>query len=128
MKHIIPTELAWAFGVVLIAAARAYVLDRIEYAPCKTSQLPCWVWKGGGDGRYGHAYFLGMRFKAHRLSYLAFNGRIPRGRVVDHRDCDRPPCCCPGHLQAVTQSANIKRCFSVGRGRSPFLKLKESCV
>ena len=122
MRHEVPTEYAFLFGVLLIAHARAYILARIEYAGCQNSDFPCWVWSGGGDGRYGHAYFCGERFKAHRLAFLAFVGRIPRGRVVDHRDCDRPPCCCPHHLQAVTQSRNIQRCFEVGRGRSPFIK------
>ena len=116
MRHAVPDEIAVLFGALLLALARAYVQARVE-----VEESGCWLWKGGGDGRYGHAYFLGMRFKAHRLAFLAFVGRIPRGYVVDHRECDRPPCCCPGHLQAITQSQNIKRCFSIGRGRSPFL-------
>lgn len=120
MRHDIPADIALLFGVLLLASARAYILARVEV----DEDSGCWVWTGSGDGRYGHAYFMGVRFKAHRLSFLAFNGRIPRGRVVDHRDCDRPPCCCPRHLQAVTQSHNIKRCFATGRGRSPFLKEK----
>lgn len=120
MRHEIPADIAVLFGVLLLGSARAYIQTRVELDP----DTGCWVWKGCGDGRYGHAYFCGVRFKAHRLAYLAFVGRIPRGRVVDHKHCDRPPCCCPTHLQAVTQSHNIKRCFSVGRGRSPFLKEK----
>jgi hypothetical protein len=120
VRHEIPTDIAVLFGVLLVASARAYILGRVHML----DERGCWTWACGGDGRYGHAYFMGQRFKAHRLAYLAFVGRIPRGRVVDHRECDNPPCCCPTHLQAVTQSHNIKRCFSVGRGRSPFLKEK----
>jgi hypothetical protein len=121
VKHTVPDELVFWFGVLLIATARAYVLARIAVDPA----TGCWVWDKGGDGRYGHAYLFGERFKAHRLSYLAFVGRIPRGRVVDHKGCDRPPCCCPEHLLAVTQSQNISRCFATGRGRSPFLTHKD---
>lgn len=118
MRHVIPADIAVVFGVILLASARAYVASRVAVNP----EAGCWVWTGSGDGRYGHAYFCGVRFKAHRLSYLAFVGPIKRGRVVDHKQCDHPPCCCPGHLAAVTQSHNIKRCFANGRGRSPFLK------
>lgn len=126
MKHVVPTEIAWVFGQLLLATARVYILRRVRFetVPVEGEQPTqgCWVWTGSGDGRYGHAHFMGQRFKAHRLSYLAFSGRIPRGRVVDHKECDNPPCCCPDHLRAVTQSANIRRCFATGRGRSPFLK------
>lgn len=122
MRHEIPTECAYLFGLILLATARAYILARIEHRDCPGADTPCWVWKGSNDGRYGHAYFMGVRFKAHRLSYLAFRGRIPRGRVVDHKACDHTRCCSPHHTEAVTQSQNIKRCFATGRGRSPFIK------
>lgn len=118
MKYVIPAELAYLFGQLLLGRAREYIQSRIKLCPV----TGCWLWAGSGDGRYGHAYFMGVRFKAHRLSYLAFRGRILRGRVVDHEHCDTPACCRPSHLTACTQSTNIKRCFSVGRGRSPFIK------
>lgn len=118
MRYEIPIELSFVFGCLLLAKARAYIESKVTQCP----ETGCWLWQGSGDGRYGHAWFMGVRFKAHRLSYLAFRGRIIRGRVVDHEHCDTPACCRPSHLQACTQSTNIKRCFSVGRGRSPFLK------
>lgn len=116
----IPKDISFIFGQLLLAEARTYVRARVLI-----NEAGCWLWSNGGDGRYGHAHFYGMRFKAHRLAYLAFVGRIVRGRVVDHRECDTPPCCCPDHLQAVTQSQNIKRCFATGRGRSPFITHKD---
>lgn len=122
MRHEIPSEIAFVFGCLLLARAREYILSKVALDP----DTGCWVWAGSGDGRYAHAWFMGVRFKAHRLSYLAFRGRIIRGRIVDHEHCDNPPCCRPSHLQACTQSANIKRCFSVGRGRSPFLKEQQA--
>lgn len=112
-------QLLYYFYMLLLGTAQRYILDRVSVHP-KTG---CWLWLGCNDGRYGHAYFLGQRFKAHRLAYLAFSGPIPRGRVVDHKECDRTRCCCPAHLSPVTQSKNIKRCFAVGRGRSPFMKV-----
>lgn len=114
----VPDRLAYSFAFMLLEAARAYVIDHVVV----DGDTGCWVWANCGDGRYGHAYFLGMRFKAHRLAFLAFRGRIPRGYVVDHERCDRTLCVAPGHLQACTQSRNIGRCFEIGRGRSPFIK------
>ena len=107
------------FYLLLLGKAQAYIRSRVSIHP-KTG---CWLWLGCNDGRYGHAYFMGTRFKAHRLAYLAFRGRIPRGRILDHKQCDRPRCCCPDHVEPVTQSKNMKRCFEAGRGRSPFLKV-----
>ena len=100
-----------AFVGIMIAAARRYIIERVEIVG------DCWIWMGGGDGRYGHAYFLGRRYKAHVLAYLAFVGVIRRHQVVDHEHCSRPACCHWIHLRAVTQSVNIKRAYDIGRAK-----------
>jgi hypothetical protein len=105
------TQLKVCLALLTIAAARRYIIDRIEI------QGDCWIWTGSGDGRYGHAYFLGRRYKAHVLAYLAFVGPIRRNNVVDHEHCSRPACCHWRHLSAVTQSANIKRAYDIGRAK-----------
>lgn len=97
------------FVDIMLAAARRYIIDRVEIV------AGCWIWTGGGDGRYGHAYFLGRRYKAHVLAYLAFVGPIRRNHVIDHEHCSRPDCCHWTHLRAVTQSVNIKRAYDIGR-------------
>lgn len=107
------------FYTSLLYQAQEYIKQRTSIHP----GTGCWLWIGCNDGRYGHAYFMGKRFKAHVLAFLAFNGKIPRGRVVDHEKCNRTRCCAPYHLRPVTQSQNIKRCFKEGRGRSPFMKV-----
>lgn len=108
------------FGWLLLAAARAYILARVTFPD---NGKGCWHWMlKGSDGRYAHATFMGMRFKAHRLSYLAFVGPIKFRYVVDHKECDNTQCLCPQHLVSCTQSDNITRCFATGRGRSPFIK------
>ncbi len=112
-------QIAVLFYLLMLARAREYIQARVSIHP-KTG---CWLWMGCNDGRYGHAYFLGHRFKAHTLAFIAWRGKIPRGRVLDHKQCDKTRCCCPFHLAPVTQSQNMKRCFAVGRGRSPFLKV-----
>lgn len=108
---------AYIFYTMLLEKARRYISERVSLHPTSG----CWLWMGCNDGRYGHAYFMGARFKAHRLAYLAHIGPIRRGMVLDHIRCDRTRCCCPNHLKPVTQSRNMKRCFAVGRGRSPFM-------
>lgn len=109
----------YIFYMLLLYTAQQYIQQRVSIHPA----TGCWLWLGANDGRYGHAYFYGKRFKAHRLAYLAFTGPIRRGRVIDHEGCDRTRCCCPHHLKQATQSQNMKRCFAVGRGRSPFCEV-----
>lgn len=108
------------FYALVLGHAREYIQSRVTINPA----TGCWLWTKSGDGRYGHAYFLGQRFKAHILSFLAFRGKYPKRRVLDHKECDVTNCCCPWHLEPVTQSKNMKRCFQIGRGRSPFLKVQ----
>lgn len=119
------TDIRFIFGVLLLAQAQAHFLlrfsSKVELAPCDTHELPCWIWTGSGDGRYGHIEFMGHRFKVHRFVFLAFKGTVRRHEVVDH-ECNRTACCQPGHLTATTQSKNMKRCFAVGRGCSPLVK------
>lgn len=71
----------------------------------------CWEWAGAKtDNGYG-AY---MRYRAHRYSFILFNGDITDGLLVLHK-CDNPPCVNPSHLFLGTQSDNIKDCVSKGR-------------
>jgi hypothetical protein len=101
------------FMLIVIAAAQRYILERVEIIS------ECWIWKGGGDGRYGHAYFLGKRYKAHVLSYLAFVGCPKKSHVIDHDHCSKPACAHWRHLKAVTQSWNIKRAYLLGNVKLP---------
>ena len=76
----------------------------------------CWIWIGakrecGGGiwyGVYNHIY-------AHRIAYELFKGSIPEGFVVDHR-CSFGLCVNPDHLDAVSQTENVRR--TVERGRN----------
>lgn len=105
---------------LIIAAAQRYVLAHMTI-----KENGCWIATTSGDGRYKHFWFLGRRYKAHVLSYLAFVGTIGRAQVVDHEVCDNTECCNPDHLRAKSQSENMARCFAAGRGRSPFLNTGE---
>lgn len=111
----------WApyfFCLLLLAAAQAYVVSH----SILDLDSDCWIATTSGDGRYKHFWFFGRRFKAHVLSWLAFRGGLARHHVVDHESCDNTECCNPFHLNATSQSGNMKRCFAAGRGRSPFIK------
>lgn len=80
------------------------------------SRWPCWLWFGARD-RYGYGVVrLGDKMvKAHRVMYVAANGPIPRGLVIDHL-CRNRACVQPRHLQAVSLQENLRR-GRVDRGK-----------
>ena len=78
----------------------------------------CWRWDGTRNRRgYGHFECAGIA-GAHRIAYAWFVAPIPVGHVIDHL-CRNPRCVNPGHLDAVTQSENVRR------GRASLLR--EAC-
>lgn len=69
----------------------------------------CWLWDGArlptGYGRF----WDGTRVvNAHRWAYEALFGPIPVGLVLDHL-CRVTRCVRPSHLEAVTESENVRR-------------------
>lgn len=76
-------------------------LERVPERP----DFGCWLWRGtimyNGYGHLTHAY-------AHRISYELFKGPIPDGLTIDHL-CREKRCVNPAHLEAVTNSENVKR-------------------
>lgn len=52
--------------------------------------------------------------KAHRVSYMAFVGEIPDGKLVLH-SCDMRACINPDHLHIGTQSDNMREMWQRGR-------------
>lgn len=69
----------------------------------------CWNWQRSlGTGGYGVSCLNSKRIYAHRLSYRAFKGEIPKGLCIDHL-CRNRKCVNPDHLEAVTQKVNINR-------------------
>jgi hypothetical protein len=84
-----------------VSAALEYITNNIEVA-----QGGCWEWqKYSTGGGYGQAYWDGLGWAAHRLSYHYIVARIPDGAAIHHK-CSNRACCNPDHLQATTQQDN----------------------
>ncbi|MEI6536747.1 MAG: HNH endonuclease signature motif containing protein, partial [Verrucomicrobiaceae bacterium] len=69
-----------------------------------------------GSHGYGNAsvgWFNGRVVDvAHRVSYQAFKGEIPRGFEIDHK-CRCRSCVNPDHLEAVPKRVNVRRQFDL---------------
>ena len=67
----------------------------------------CWLWLGrlmkNGYGAASRPYRT-----AHRLSYVAFKGAIPKDLEIDHL-CNVRLCVNPEHLELVTHAENMAR-------------------
>ena len=66
----------------------------------------CQLWTGAKSGK-GYGYFGNLGY-AHRFAYEMKNGKIPDGMVIDHL-CRVHSCVNPDHLEAVTNSENVRR-------------------
>jgi hypothetical protein len=74
----------------------------------------CWIWNAS-KLKIGYGLFSNEHRKtvtAHRWIYERTKGAIPPDLIIDHI-CRNPSCVNPDHLQAITQSNNIKRSLLV---------------
>jgi hypothetical protein len=75
----------------------------------------CWLWTGNaipagyGQFRVGSMADGSRRYvMAHRFSFEAAKGAIPKGMCLDHL-CRMPLCVNPDHLEPVTRGENVRR-------------------
>jgi len=79
--------------------------------------LGCWEW-GGNKNNLGYGQFSvdGHPVRAHRWVYEFLRAPIEPGLTIDH-ECNNRGCVNPWHMDAVTQSENMKRMVRRGRWR-----------
>lgn len=71
----------------------------------------CWMWLGTKPRGYfppRRRQTPRPRVKAHRFTYEALIGPIPKGLEPDHL-CRNTWCCNPRHLELVTHAENVRR-------------------
>ena len=72
----------------------------------RLSENGCWIWfKNKDRGGYGMMSVGNKTCRAHRISYEAHIGPIPKDRILCH-SCDTPSCINPHHLRVGTAKDN----------------------
>lgn len=92
----------------VFAHANQGVRDRFWFNATRAAS-GCWEWVGTRSTRgYGRFFFDRYQYHAHRVAYVLHHGSINPDLVIDHL-CRNTSCVNPAHLEAVTQSTNVKR-------------------
>lgn len=92
---------------------------RVRFKRCVKRGKGCWLWMGDKN-QLGYGQLqerkAGYTFlwTAHRLSWMIYRGRIPKGLCVLHT-CDNPSCVNPKHLWLGTHKDNMQDCIRKGR-------------
>lgn len=75
----------------------------------------CWEWTSTKDQKgYGIFSLYSDSIRAHRASFLLFNGYLPKDKMVCH-SCDNPSCVNPDHLWLGDNSLNMKDMWDKNR-------------
>jgi hypothetical protein len=92
------------------ALTPALIEARVERLPWSG----CWLWPNEAMNGYGKLGYRGSWIRAHRASWIAFNGDIPGGLLVLHK-CDVKTCVNPDHLFLGTGRDNMLDLVNKGK-------------
>jgi hypothetical protein len=93
------------------------VQERLQELSIPEPNSGCWLWLGRlNEWGYGVFRENGKTTLAHRSSWIAENGEIPKGMLACHL-CDIPACINPEHLWLGTDLDNSSDCIKKGRNR-----------
>jgi len=86
---------------------------------CKVKKTDtCWFWTASRNNKskwnYGAFQVNGINTVAHRVAWMIFKGRIPKGLLVCHK-CDKGICVNPEHLFIGTPKQNMQDCIAKNR-------------
>lgn len=91
------------------------IVDRFHALVDKSGD--CWEWTGNKNMLgYGMIWYDGKNIRAHRVSYLIFNGDLSDNLFVCHK-CDNPSCVNPSHLFLGTSKDNMRDMIKKGRAK-----------
>lgn len=96
-----------------VKEVKASYVERFKeiFSELSTNENGCILWNRSEDSKGYGVYRVQLlsgsyyKLRAHKLSYLVFNGSIQEGLVVRHI-CDNPHCCNPKHLILGTVQQN----------------------
>lgn len=78
----------------------------------------CWEWRGVLCSGYGVFDYDTKRVQATHWAWSQENGPVPKGRLLDHIECNHKLCVRPSHLTPATIRENTQRYFD----ERPFCK------
>ncbi len=89
----------------------------LEHYAVPVPESGCWIFEGFIHKLgYGQMMMAGKTIKAHRASWVMFNGPIPPRMFVCHT-CDTPSCINPKHLFLGTCADNVHDMMRKGRAK-----------
>lgn len=106
-----------------ISGTRGFSMDELSSAIHgkfnRGSRIQCWEWTGHTlSTGYGQLTLQKdkrrIRWRAHRLAYLVFNGSLPDGALILH-SCHNRACVNPDHLRPGTHADNMREMAEAGR-------------